>query len=133
MKLSSIRALILILISSLVCSPVSAITNRDDTIEPIIKINIDSGIQQNAKQEGILIGQATKKRKGLLQRWFNRKNSTGKKRQGFFNQFNRRKPKVQQKQKRQGFLSRFRLKRNRNQQSKNQKRSFLQFFGIGRT
>ena len=136
MKLPSRVSLILLLIFSLACSPVLAAINRDNAIHTIGKSNVESGVQQNVKQEGILIGQATKKRKGLLQRFgFKRKNSIAKKRQGIFSKFNRlrhsRKPKVQQKQKRQGFLSRFRFRQNR-QQPKKQKRGFLTRFGIGR-
>jgi hypothetical protein len=114
MKLSGRASLILILIFSLVCSPALAVINQDNPLA--------SEIQQNAKREGVLIGQATKKPKGLLQRFgLKRRSRTKKKRQGLFGiRRQQRKPKVQQKQKRQGFLSRFRFRRNRKNAAKKQ-------------
>lgn len=117
---------IFLLIFSLVSSPVFAAINRDKTIYTISKSNVEPGIKQ-VKQQGIL------ERFG-----FKRKNRTKQKGQGFFSKFNLRRQKrpirkVQQKPHRQGFLSRFRLRPNRNQLPKNQKRGFLQRFGIGKT
>jgi hypothetical protein len=129
MKFLSRASVILALIFSLVCSPIWAAISQD-------KSNLELKMQLNAKQEGILVGQVTKERKGFAKRWFKRKNTTQKKRQGFFGRFfqrQQRRPKVQQKQKRQGFLSRFRLKQNRKQQPRNQKRGFLRGFGTGRS
>lgn len=122
MKFSSKVSLILLLIFSLVCSPVLAVINRDSPIRNIGKFNLESGIQQNSRQEEILIGQATKKRQGFFKK-FNIIN---------FRRRRTQKPRVQQKQKRQGFLSRFRLGQNRNKPKK-QKRGFLRRFGIGKT
>ena len=121
MKLPRKISVILILIFSLVSSPVLAVINKDNSMHRIRKSNIESGIQEYVRQQQIIIDLAkkqTKQRKGFLQRFgFKRNRSEGK-------------SKVQQKQKRQGFLSRFRLGQNRNKQPKKQKRGFLRRFGI---
>ncbi|OKH53245.1 hypothetical protein NIES2101_11710 [Calothrix sp. HK-06] len=121
MKLPRKISLILILIFSLVSSPVLAVMNKDNSMHSIRKSNIQSGIEEYVRQQQILIELAkkqTKQRKGFLQRF------------GFKRNRSERRSKVQQKQKRQGFLSRFRLGQNRNKQPKNQKRGFLRRFGL---
>lgn len=123
MKLPRKISVILILIFSLVSSPVFAVINKDNSTHRTLQSKIESGIQEYVRRQQNIIDLAkkqTKQRKGFLERF------------GFKRNGSQRKSKVQQKQKRQGFLSRFKLGQNRNKQPKNQKRGFLRRFGIGK-